>query len=134
VVIFHSSNEELLPYQWQFPFAVIGDPKKELYRRFGVESSIAAVARPTTWQALLSGLQLKERPTLGGIPNGGLLGLPADFLISSEGIITALHYGKHANDQWTVDEMLAAKIASESYSRPESLECEFFGSSVVAQR
>jgi hypothetical protein len=43
-VIFHSSDAELLPYQGRFPFDVIGDPEKALYRRYGVESSISALS------------------------------------------------------------------------------------------
>ena len=39
-------------------------------------------------------------------PTGGLLGLPADFLIAPDGRLAALKYGKHAYDQWTVDELL----------------------------
>lgn len=37
---------------------------------------------------------------------GGHSGLPADFLISKFGDILASHYGVHANDQWSVDEIL----------------------------
>jgi hypothetical protein len=35
------------------------------------------------------------------------LGLPADFLVSSGGQLVASHYGTHASDQWSVDEVLA---------------------------
>jgi hypothetical protein len=35
-----------------------------------------------------------------------MLGLPADFLIASDGRILAAKYGRHANDQWEVDELL----------------------------
>jgi hypothetical protein len=34
------------------------------------------------------------------------LGLPADFLIAPDGRVLATSYGKHANDQWSVDELL----------------------------
>jgi hypothetical protein len=46
VVVFHSSDAELLPYQGRFPFDVIGDPTKALYRKYGVESSISAFFFP----------------------------------------------------------------------------------------
>jgi hypothetical protein len=47
------------------------------------------------------------RRALGPVtPTGGLLGLPADFLIAPDGRIAALKYGQHAYDQWTVDELL----------------------------
>ncbi|HEX6392408.1 MAG TPA: hypothetical protein VFZ97_03140, partial [Acidimicrobiales bacterium] len=48
-----------------------------------------------------------KRGVLGPVkPTGGRLGLPAEFLIAPDGRITALHYGRHAYDQWTVDELL----------------------------
>lgn len=34
------------------------------------------------------------------------LGLPADFLIDPDGTVAATHYGHHADDQWSVDELL----------------------------
>ena len=40
-------------------------------------------------------------------PTGGHLGLPADFLIARDGRVLACKHGRHANDQWTVDELLA---------------------------
>ena len=39
-------------------------------------------------------------------PHGGRFGLPADFLIGSDGQILAVKYGQHANDHWPVDELL----------------------------
>jgi hypothetical protein len=33
--------------------------------------------------------------------------LPADFLIGSDGRVLARKLGTHANDQWSVDEVLA---------------------------
>ena len=38
------------------------------------------------------------------------LGLPADFLINQNGQIVAVNYGAHANDQWSVDDLLAISI------------------------
>jgi len=40
------------------------------------------------------------------ISKGGLLGLPADFLIAADGTIKAVHYCKYACDQWSVDELI----------------------------
>jgi hypothetical protein len=34
------------------------------------------------------------------------LGLPADFLLDPDGTVVAAHYGRHADDQWSVDELL----------------------------
>jgi hypothetical protein len=48
-------------------------------------------------------------PTFPQPPREGesKLGLPADFLIGTDGRILALKYGVHAYDQWTVDELLS---------------------------
>ena len=104
VVIFHSPKESLLPYQGKFPFDVIGDPEKKLYAQFGVGASIFAILDVRAWPAIVSGNSAKDKPTVD--PEGGVLGLPADFLINADGKIVASHYGRHSYDQWSVDELL----------------------------
>lgn len=104
VIVFHSPKESLLPYQGKFPFAVIGDPEKKLYAQFGVGTSIFSVLDVRAWPAIVRGSSAKDKPTAE--PEGGVLGLPADFLISTKGKIVASHYGRHADDQWSVDETL----------------------------
>ena len=106
VVVFHSSDVELLPYQGEFPFAVIGDPGKALYKRYGISTSLRAILDPRAWPGAVRGNLQKDRPELKRFPNGGPLGLPADFLIATDGTVVAAHYGSHADDQWSVDEML----------------------------
>lgn len=101
VVVFHSPRESLLPYQGSFPFDVIGDPHKALYARCGVETSVLAILNPKVWPTLFKAGAAKDKP------EGGALGLPADFLTSTEGRIVACHYGSHASDHWSVDDVLA---------------------------
>ena len=105
VVVFHSPNASLLPFQGQFPFDVIGDPEKKLYHQFGVETSVYAILNPAAWPSMFQGHALADRPS--GDPEGGPLGLPADLLIGADGRVVASHYGRHAYDQWSVDELLA---------------------------
>jgi peroxiredoxin len=107
VVVFHSSVDELIPFQGRFPFHVIADPEKQLYRQCGVESGLSAILNPGAWPAMLKGTFAKNKPKVTFPPTGGPIGLPADFLIAADGTIVATHYGKHADDQWSVDEMLA---------------------------
>ena len=45
------------------------------------------------------------------IPRGGRLGLPGDFLIAPDGRVLACKYGEHADDQWSVDEVLRLAVA-----------------------
>ncbi len=39
-------------------------------------------------------------------PKGGSLGLPADFLIATDGRMVDCKYGRHADDHWSIDELL----------------------------
>lgn len=110
VVVFHSPADELRRHTADLPFATIADPDKRYYREFGVESSPRALLDPRAWGAILRGGALTA---LGRFAppaprqSGGRLGLPADFLIDSHGDVVAAKYGLHADDQWSVDELLA---------------------------
>jgi peroxiredoxin len=114
VVVFHSRAEDMRPHQGQLPFDAIADPERVLYKEFGVEASIRAVIHPRAW---LTPMNPKTYPIVArGLRAGGspgprhgdsALGLPADFLITPEGRVRAVKYGRHANDQWSVDELLS---------------------------
>ena len=109
VVFLHSSADELRKYTAELPFATIADPEKRYYREFGVESSPRALLHPRTWGAVIRGTALTalgryRAPAIK--QDGGHLGLPADFLIDTEGRVLAAKYGEHAYDQWSVDELL----------------------------
>src|SRR6266446_5069006 len=65
VVVFHSSKDALLPYQGNFPFHVIGDPEKKLYKQFGVETSIWAILSPKVWGTIFKANAVKDKPKGG---------------------------------------------------------------------
>lgn len=104
LAIFHASRAALLAEKTDSPVALIADPEKALYRAFGVENAWWSMANPLAWPAALKGL-LRHG---AGLPERGqsMLGLPADFLIGPGGRLLALHYGRHADDQWSVDQVL----------------------------
>jgi peroxiredoxin len=116
IVVFHSSAAELRAHgAADLPFAVVADPDKRLYREFGVEFRPRALLDPRAWGAILLGIARDTGPLLRGrrpLPtaDGGRLGLPADFLITSDGRVRAVKYGQHAYDQWSVDEILANAV------------------------
>jgi hypothetical protein len=110
VVFFHSAEEHLRGYQAQLPFAVVADPDRVQYRRFGVETGLRSVAHPGAWWAGVRGsvstLIHRHDPEVSGVglDDGSThLGLPADFLIDTDGTVAAVHYGQHADDEWSVD-------------------------------
>ncbi len=108
VVVFHSTDEELRRYVGEPPFAVVGDPEKALYGEFGVGSSARSLLHPRAMPAaaLAAGFRQGVRNT-NMHPTGGHLGLPGDFLIGPDGRVLACKHGRHANDQWSVEELLA---------------------------
>lgn len=104
VVVFHSTQEEMLKHGSDVPFAMIADPNKTLYKSFGVESSVLSILNPVIWATGVKGLlKFKQFPYEKG---QGLFGLPADFLITKTGEVIAVKYGKHADDHWEVDEVI----------------------------
>lgn len=108
VIVFHSSAKSIRSYQKGVPFVLVGDPKKALYRDFGVETSL----RFMTLKALGAAARGMAHGHLGLRPSGGPLGLPGDFLIAPSGQIKAVKYGTHAYDQWSVDELIALAAAA----------------------
>lgn len=104
VVVFHSTQEEMLKKGADVPFAMIADPTKALYKSFGVESSVLSIINPAAWASGVTGLlKFKQLPYEKG---QGLFGLPADFLIAKTGEVVAVKYGTHADDHWEVDEVI----------------------------
>jgi peroxiredoxin len=103
VIVFHSSAKSIRSYQKDVPFVLVGDPKKALYKEFGVETSLGFMSL----KALGAGMRGIAQGHFGLRLSGGPLGLPGDFLIEPSGQIKAAKYGTHAYDQWSVDELIA---------------------------
>ncbi len=104
VVIFNSTPERILADLPNCPLNIVSDAEGHLYSEFGVGKAVMAVFNPSVWPAAIRGaakfgIQLPR-------DNETSWGLPADFLIDKDGLIAAVHYGKHANDQWSIDRLL----------------------------
>ena len=114
IVFFHSTEKELKKHASGLPFAVVADPEKSYYAAFGAEAGRRALLDPRAWLPILRSVaaSLWRIATRGEAPSpmepeGGRFGLPADFLIASDGRILACKYGEHVYDQWSVDELLS---------------------------
>ena len=103
VIVFHSSATSIRSYQKDVPFALVGDPKKTLYKKFSVGTSLGFISL----KALRAAMRGMAHGHFGLRLSGGPFGLPGDFLIAPSGQIKAAKYGTHAYDQWSVDELIA---------------------------
>jgi peroxiredoxin len=106
VVFFHSTADKLRRYQADLPFAVVADPDRKVYNEFDVESSIASVMHPRAMLAAVRGLARTQSLSGAMDRSEDHNGKPADFLIGTDGTVLACKYGSHADDQWSVDELL----------------------------
>jgi peroxiredoxin len=109
VVLFHSSAQRLRRYQADLPFAVVADPKRALYEEFGVQNSVRGVLNRDVALAVGRGMrQMRSARSLVASlgPTENHLSMPADFLIAPDGVVLARKYGEHADDQWSVDDLL----------------------------
>jgi peroxiredoxin len=105
VVVFHSAADALRRYQADLPFAVVADPDRKLYKEFGVEASFRATLHPRAMLAAARGMRWSKASGAMGWGEKHT-GKPADFLIGTDGTVLACKYGTHADDQWSVDELL----------------------------
>lgn len=106
VALFHSNADTMQRFQGDLPFDVIADPERRLYSMYGVTSSARSILDPRAWPAYLIGTFARHRSS-SFKGEGGHTGLPADFLVGADGRLVGMHYGKHADDQWSVDEIIA---------------------------
>ncbi len=106
VAVFHSSADDLSKVHMDQPFYVVPDPDKRLYSELGVGASPSALLSPRVWLTGLRAMSVgaASRATAGS--SDGAMGLPGDFLIAPDGRIVACYRGKHADDQWSVDQLL----------------------------
>ena len=101
-------------YVADLPFAVVADPNRKLYDEFGVHNSIRGMLNRNVARAVGRGIRQTRsaRSLAGGLgPTENHLGMPADFLIAPDGAVVARKYGEHADDQWSVDELLRLATA-----------------------
>jgi peroxiredoxin len=106
VAVFHSSIEDLRKVHLNQPFAIVPDPEKQLYTELGVGTSASAMLDPSVWVAAGRALRAGASADPSAGSGDGSFGLPGDFLIDPDGRIVAAYRGVHADDQWSVDELL----------------------------
>jgi peroxiredoxin len=112
VIVFHSPEdviqENIRDVDWTNGFNFIADPKREIYKEMGAESSGWKYLFRMRASTFLIGL--KSLPRLLKTKRQGAEGVltqrPMDLLIdSSSGLIVDSYYGIDSNDQWSYQEI-----------------------------
>lgn len=113
VAIFASPEEAVCGFIMQRPrpFAIVADPEKTSYGAYGIGSSLAGKLKAilTRVPTLLQGLRMVG---LAGLNTNNVM--PADFLITPEGVVSYTYYGEDAGDRLSFDviEQFLAKYKS----------------------
>jgi peroxiredoxin len=107
--VFSSTKKEILKYagKQKPPFPILADPKFEIYKAYGVETSYGGMMKSmlnpkNVFKAMFGGFfslrSMKDKPII-----------PADFLIDEAQNIHKAYYGKDFGDHILVTEVLEWK-------------------------
>ena len=106
ISFFASSKKEILKYvgKQKAPFTIIADPKLEMYKKYGIEESIAGM-----YKAMLKPLKMMEVMISGFFNMNSMKEralIPADFLIDENQTIYKVYYGKNFGDHLPIEEII----------------------------
>jgi peroxiredoxin len=106
IIFLHNSPDKINPDYEQVPgLHVIADKQKKFYHLFGSQFLFSKLFSPASWIATFRSFIKGYYPRFN-LFEGGIIGIPSDFLINEDGVIIDLHYGKHFGDSWSGSEVL----------------------------
>jgi len=108
IVVLHSSADKMHPNFDEVPgLHLIPDRGKDLYRAYQAEFCWRKLFSLASWRATFASFARGYFPQFTRF-EGGILGVPCDFLVNERGTIAATHYGTHFGDSWTAADALQA--------------------------
>ncbi len=113
IAVFESPADSLklsIADRHQFDFTIIADTERELYSLYKVHPSWIKTARTMSvkgFSHVVDALKLGFK--IGGKVEGTLNQIPADFLISKNGVIEIAHYGDSVIDHLPLDKVFEHK-------------------------
>jgi peroxiredoxin len=120
IVVLHSSEEKMRPNFDEVPgLHLIADPDKTLYDAYQAEFLWRRLLSVATWAETLVSFARGYLPQFNRF-QGGIIGVPCDFLLDTNGTIIATHYGRHFGDSWTAADALQAAAVGGDSSHEES--------------
>ena len=106
IFMFESSNEKLLSsvfHKGISPWPLIGDPKKLVYEKYGVENSIIKTLNTFISTNLIKAMNDVKPLQLPKDSAASDTLIPADFFINEEFKIAKAHYGNHLDDHISIE-------------------------------
>lgn len=98
VAVFSDTTEQVAAHVANHPrpFKMLADPNLDIYNRYGVEHSLAAMFKAFIFKlpTIIKGFATGGRPS----NNPHIKLVPADFLINESGIIEQIWYGANTSD------------------------------------
>lgn len=121
LAVFHSPEEAIRRYVGRqgVPFPLIPDPRRELFRTYDVlEISWLKFLKAFVFR-IGAVLKAYMKGFFVGSAEGGLAGMPADFLIGPDGNVISAYYGRDAGDHLpfkTIEQILPHPAAADASS------------------
>jgi peroxiredoxin len=110
IFIFESSSQKLgesFFHRGIAPFPLIGDPTKEIYKKYGVENSLLGVLKTSFVSSFAKATQETKSLNLPIDKEATVTLMPADFFINEQFKIAKAHYGTHLDDHIPMEEFSA---------------------------
>lgn len=110
VFLFESSNKKLTSsvfHQGISPWPLIGDPDKNVYRKYGVEQSTIKMMKTMLVSSVNKAKKDTKELNLPEDKDASMNLIPADFFIDENFKIVKAHYGSHLDDHVDIEELKA---------------------------
>lgn len=105
VTFFSSTSKEVRHHVAKYPrpFYMISDPNLTVYNQYGVEHSVSALFKALLFKMprIIKGIATGGRPK----PNPHVKLVPADFLLSEDGRVQKIWYGRDTSDHIPIAEI-----------------------------
>ena len=107
IIFMHSSVKKIQSNFKEVPgLHIIADKQKKFYKSFGSAFSWKALLSISSWRATFKAILNGYFPHFNKF-EGGITGIPSDFLLDTQGTVVDVNYGKHFGDSWSVSDVLS---------------------------
>jgi peroxiredoxin len=107
IVFLHSSTQKIKSnFKEVAGLHIIPDKQKVFYKRFESEFSWKSLLSINSWRFTFASFFHGYYPHFNKF-EGGIVGIPSDFLLDEQGRIMEQHYGKNFGDSWSVSDVLS---------------------------